>query len=908
MKAKNHLVGLILTAGLLIGTQAWAEVAAINEQTPWRVWTVQGSGDVRRDNGVLTLFSGHSRKPFNPFTNDTWRASWYGVAQHPATNWFEVNADEANWPRYYMGEIRGWIGQYGAEGAEGPRRVWAVLARTRFGIDHPDHVKDLVLTAEYIGGLIVYVNGREVGRSHMPAGQSGIMAFSDEYPIEAYTLEDGTPLPPYRASDKRLQVEEIQKRYRTRVRHARINIPSEVLVKGGNLLAIEIRQAPVAGPMAVRGWSHAGLRDVKLVSATGAGVIAYTVPLERTRVWSAEKEEYVAGQWPDPVAWASKGWVSKGDGAATNVWEAFSHRSYVSPRAAPVVGVLAGNPFDPVRPIRILAPRNGVGVGQTVVTNPAGLKDVKAVVSALQGDGGAMLPAAAIEVLYGIAFEHSHYLETMSPTPPRDAATVPVWLRIRVPQSQAPGWYHGRLSVSANGTTFEVPVQTMVTGFVVPSPRESKLDIGFIQSWDSVATRYGVTLWSAEHFALMEPGLALMGELGQDVLIAPTHLTRHVRPWKEPLIRFVKDGDKLKPDFSVFEKYLDLHLKHCGPPKAVSVEVWAPGTRNRQAYANNGSYISSRESRLFDAPRVRVINPATGEQSEDVMPDYEAPGAEAFYKALVNGVRDRVVKRGMSERVVVLGIGGDSRASKEDGDLFRKWTPYARWHLLSHFNGDPGPGAFWYKPEGPDDPKVTCIAEGRYIAIGDLEIGLREDHMGTGWKETKVLEKEMLVPWQFPWLGTMRLNVSDMSVPVLYQALAVNNLGGWGRIGLDFWDQSRNPTVSNLDYFTQLCVLTAPGPKGSWPTVRFEMIRQGLQTAEARREIAMASARASTDETKARYRAILDSMRSRLFEVMIPNAEAAYDWPGYVADLFAVAGELTGTPDKASWRDPAKSK
>jgi hypothetical protein len=81
--------------------------------------------------------------------------------------------------------------------------------------------------------------------------------------------------------------------YERRIRTATFAVPASALVKGANVLSVEIHQSPVAGPMARGGWIHAGVRSIIVASASGAGVVAYDEAAAGTRVWSAIPEEQV---------------------------------------------------------------------------------------------------------------------------------------------------------------------------------------------------------------------------------------------------------------------------------------------------------------------------------------------------------------------------------------------------------------------------------------------------------------------------------------------------------------------------------------------------------------------------------------------------------------------------------------
>ncbi len=883
----------IMAAVLNVATVR-AQTVVVGEQTPWRVWLVKG-GDLRREDGKLINVGGHNRQPFNPFIEDEWRRSWHMLSPQPSTNWFAADYDDTGWTRCYMEEVNSWNAGFGSVGQPG-ERFWAVLTRTRFGVSDPAKVNDLQLEVEYLGGIVVYVNGREVGRSHLPEGQSGILAVADDYPEEAYLMADGQPLPPYRATDQRLQAEEMLARYRARNRKATIRIPSSALVKGGNLIAIENRHAAVTRPMAVWGWSHAGLRSAKLVSAGGAGVMEYAGQLKGTRVWNAEMAE--------PIAWTLS------NDEAQIMW-AENKAGRVDPG-----GILAGNPFDALGPIRIVAPRNGVGVGQAVVSDVDGLKGVKAAVSDLKLDGGASLPSSAVELMYGTRHRNSRMLEGLFPTPPEGANTVPVWLRVRVPKTQASGWYTGTLTITANGKSFPVPVQVWVASFAVPSPKESRLDIGFMQSYDNVANQYQVPLWSDAHWKHMASSFRLMGELSNDsIMVKVFDLSYNAfafkQHWVDPLIRFVRQGDKLRPEFSRFEKYLDEYLKHAGPPRAISVEVWKHGLYNMVGMSGNGYEVTSRDIGQTTAkPMVRVVDLATGEESQGLAPLFHEPDGEAFYKALILGVRDIAVKRGISERAVMMGVPEDYRPTQEQGELWKKWLPGYRWHFYSHCSNDPSidGGTAYSQNKNPNDPKVQALMQGRMIATGsEIEMGFREDMGGHGVLQIKALEHQLTVGWEYVIHRTRRFSTYDVSHPIWYLKHPLKMVGQWGRVGLDFWDMSKNAKVSNISYHSQIEAITCPGPEGALPTVRFEMARQGIQAAEARRAI-IAMALKLPAEEKAKIYKWYEGLKAYDDDNQLKgqprNHIASYDWPGIVAEHYALAAKLEGQEDAARWDAP----
>jgi hypothetical protein len=672
-------------------------------------------------------------------------------------------------------------------------------------------------------------------------------------------------------------------RYGRRVRTFTLTVPQRVLVKGRNFLAIGVHQAAVAGALHKRGgWSHLGVHEIKLTSAGGAGVSPYAEAMKGTRVWSAHAVEQVA------ETLAAKSLVKR-SWFWTLIWT----------RGMPVKGVSCGNPFDPVLPIKMVVPRNGVCSGQTVLSDPAGLRGVAATLGDFRGPSGATIPASAAQIRFAVQRPGVHYCDALMEQAPGGATTVPVWLLLQAPKSQAPGWYVSTLTLEANGKKFSVPVQVLVTGLTVPDAKDFRSDIGVTHSPETLALHYKAEPWSGRHFKLMDPSLELMGQVGNDVVIVPVilggfrpswksrPLTTAKSGWRTPLIRWLKTSEGLKPDFSVLEKYLDAYLKRCAPPKALCVYIWEASSSKEWADAYEGRRIPSRQHAPKVPLQVALWDPASRETSPAKAPAIGDEGSEAFWRPLLDGVRRIVTRRGWPERCVMLGLGGDLRPGQKTGELMRQWAPYARWDLLSHFSGDPGP------------------KDGKLIATGGLEIGLKE------WPwlffgrplPARRLEERLKHPLDFVELPTARWHWQEYSPPLIFRTVPLQ-WGCVGRIGLDFWMRGRD-VPTNTSFFSHLNSLTVPGPDGAIPTVRFQMLREGVQGFEVRMAIVRALAKLP-EERREPYRALLDELGRRMAmgSKYLSQHELSYDWPGYVAKVQLAAAELAGVKTEARWDAP----
>jgi len=861
-----------------------AEVELINSDTPWRAFLVTGP-QLEAGSGALRIADPQARggyATFNPGTPDAWRNLFSPL---PGSAWQAAEFDDACWARYLAGDLDDYLGDYGLPPAYGGKRWPALLClRTRFGIPDPAKAGDLKISVTCLGGAVVYVNGREIRRGFMPEGDLYPLSAAQPYPIAAYTIDDDrTPLPAIKWMHwQGRPAETLLPRYEQRLRRFTVDVPAAALVKGTNVLSIAIHRAPIAGPMQGGNWVHLGVRTVALTSSTGAGVIAYAEVARGPRLWTAIPEEQVFNTRTDKP-------LARRDEGRLTMWM----------RGKVYRGIGAGNPFDPLLPIRMAVPRNGVGSGQVVVTDPAGLRSVRADVGALKGPGGE-LPAGAAVIRYAAQHPAIHYCDALRLEPPADARTVPIWVLVEAPKNQAPGWYTGTLAVKANEKEFSVPVEVLVTGATVPDARDASTLVGINSSPDTIALHYQVKPWSAEHFRLLEPSMRMLGQLGNDVLQVPVILGgmygSSARNWVtrgsggvrcQPLVRWVKEGKGVKPDFSLLERFLDAYLKHCPPPKALSLYVWDSGCAREVADAYENRRADSRELDRKSALLVRLWDPATDATSEMPAPNFADEGAEHFWRPLFEGVRQIVVKRGWPESIIMASLGGDLRPSQREGELLREWAPYVRWHILSHFSGDPGP------------------KNGRQLATGNLEVGAK----GYPWRHfitaLNAAKLEELLADEYLDLPTARWHWKDDSPPLLFRTLPMT-WGTIGHLGLDFWPGVKG-APRNTSFFTESNAMTVSGPDGAMPTVRFQMLREGVQDMEIR-WMQIRAARKLPPERKQAVHALLDEFPRRAFwgTPYLSQCELSYDWRTYAAEVQQAAAELQGVKPEAKWDAPPR--
>jgi hypothetical protein len=303
-----------------------------------------------------------------------------------------------------------------------------------------------------------------------------------------------------------------------------------------------------------------------------------------------------------------------------------------------------------------------------------------------------------------------------------------------------------------------------------------------------------------------------------------------------------------------------------------------------------------REAKPSRPLQVTQWDPQTGAATNVVAPSFLDEGAGKFWQPMLDGVRDIVVrKRGWPERLILLGSGSDIRPSQKAGAAVRQWAPYARWNIYSHFSGDPG--AFYKGPQLPGS------APGKFIALGGLEVGLKELPNG-GIYSAAQLEKLWQAKNEYIEGSVHRGACNDGSGPMVFRTVPMHN-GSWARVGIDFW-----PGVSR--YYAPVwgtfpARVAARGPDGPVPTVRLQMMREALQDFEARMTILDALPRLPADRQNA-LRALLDDLlrRATVGERYLSQTEVGLDWYAYAARLHQAAAELSGAKTEATWDQPPK--
>ena len=738
----------------------------------------------------------------------------------PPAGWMKPDFDDRLWAREHAPlRVEGWY-----SGGLMTAEYHLIAVRGKFQVEDPARCKGLKLAVKYTGGVVAYLNGKEVARASLPAGEIKPDTLAEKYPDECYLDAKG-----FRIEDPKGNEVRIARRERT----LEVELPATALVKGVNVLALELRRAPLAEsylkaryerpnyrgePMV---WSHVALGELALTAEQGSAVTPNVARPKGMQVWTANSIETLL-QW-----------------------------HYGDPCEKPE--------------LKLLAPRGGRCGGWVVVSSTEPVKDVKASAGELTSPDGGKIPAAAVRLLYAEPCSgdrtfnrnpgHDGLLDgppaearvsgaapksqwglpyTVPRTAPVPGVNVPVWVSLSVPADAMPGVYAGKVRVQAEGLApTEVPVSVRATEWRMPDDDHLASANNLYQSHESSALYYKVPFWSDQHFEHMGKLLEMSKGLGNRLcmvhLIKPAYHLNN----RETMVRWIRKADGgYEHDFSILDRYLDLYEKRVGKPVVVLLSTFHP-------------YVDAKDKEgKVQSALVTLLNKETGKVEDLRVPDYGTPECAAFWKPILDDVLKRLEKRGWKD-AAVLGTPSDNGPKTPDPiTTFKEVWPDCR--LM--FSGHPNQTSYLTRD------KVKVPASCREHVWGAGHLYNPDYHPYTrDWKGGAYP-----MPWKrdalnLEW-GFMRVGVACIAAlyessratvwRVVEESTLQGNLCGVGRVGMDFWplpvenkagrymalsgDEGMHlgPSASTRMFFY-------PGPKGPAPTWRSEVFREGLQTREA---------------------------------------------------------------------------
>ena len=404
----------------------------------------------------------------------------------------------------------------------------------RFEVTDPASVKDLKLDLAYYGGVIVYINGQEIARGHLPKDVRRPVALADGYPAGAFFNDDPKEMPALR--ERKL---------------ADVAIPAMALRQGVNVLAIEVIRSPyhkIVDEKKVvdenKGrpknsvelhfqdrncpydltWGTCEIRDIRLTAGSTDGLVPNISRPKDLQAWNSDflaadydadfgdrcealRPVVIRGRPQWRLFWQDRPRLAQGHrGPESHLRRLQAGRRHDcrdrSTRAyATSFGTQRGN-------------REAQPSGRYAYSPPFGR----------QADNRDALPsdAALLDSL----------LEAPSASFAADryGAVVPVWFTVKVPKAAKPGVYTAQATVEIKGEKeLTVPLSLEVADFVVPDPADYRTWMDLLESPDTLAVEYNVPLWSEKHWQMVGEAMRYVGEIGAKVDLRSAHCSDQFR-------------------------------------------------------------------------------------------------------------------------------------------------------------------------------------------------------------------------------------------------------------------------------------------------------------------------------------------------------------------------------------------
>lgn len=410
--------------------------------------------------------------------------------------------------------------------------------------------------------------------------------------------------------------------------------------------------------------------------------------------------------------------------------------------------------------------------------------------------------------------------------------TRSIWLQADIPATAKPGTYKGDLLVRADGITpVKLPIAVNVLPNAINTPDKWKVHLDLWQHPQAVARVHNVKPWSDEHFALMKPLMKRLADAGQKTItcsLIDEAWGGQTFDWWPAMIEWsMKPDGTMVYDYANFDKWVDFMMNDVGIKQQITCYTMIPWSN-----------------------KLRYMDQATGDYKyADITPG--TPEFEKIWGNFLKNFREHTKKKGWINKIC---IGIDERpdhAVKASFAVIKKFAP--EFKVCSAVD----------KPtQTTEEVYDISAAFGHADSInGDFATKRRDSGKKTTFyvccNPGKPNTFTSSPPVESEWLGLFA---------------AANNLDGILRWAYNSW--GRDPLM-NTDFGNWKagdCFMVYPGNKTS---VRFEKMRDGLETFE---KIAiLRQAAKSSNATPALKQAVseMDKLLSDLFTIPRGNNVAS---------------------------------
>ena len=229
----------------------------------------------------------------------------------------------------------------------------------------------------------------------------------------------------------------------------------------------------------------------------------------------------------------------------------------------------------PQTTLKALACRNSVVAMTALVTSDQPVESARLALSDLT-NGGSVIPASAIRVRrvgtitaheVGRACDPLFDVEEFAIDKSASLA-----IGVNVSKTTPPGTYTGSVRLVVGGKEVaQNEILVEVANVVLPDIHSWNFFLNIWMNPASIARAHGTPLWSDEHFEVLRGYIADLAEHGQKTVMAPICYRPFGDRMRDPylsLIEWTRRGDTYAFDFSVFDRYVELHAQ-CGIDKSI---------------------------------------------------------------------------------------------------------------------------------------------------------------------------------------------------------------------------------------------------------------------------------------------------------------------------------------------------
>ena len=768
----------------------------------------------------------------------------------PPEGWMDPAFDDSRWIRRLAPVQVGKRLLSESDTLEAYPNVQTAYYRAYFHVDDPQEAGDLQLDMTYRGGVRVFLNGEEIARGHLPAGELDLETLAEAYPVEAYIndpavldaerpanlryeLVPDVPVPYAQAGKSPkiggLELKELPKEQWDRVYDLRerrlesVSVPARLLRPGSNVLAIELRRAHIH-PIVFNGhsfitWPHSRLTAFEL-KGRGAGVTTATQRPAGVQVWAEDvtrrvlDRDYLEPGAP-PTAWRVAGALG---GTYAGQIVVGTDRELNGLRVT--VGDLTGDGSDKVLPgnaVRVYGTKpqsygalgrlGGYRAGFDAVALPHQVVSRYADRGVWEMDPDAQ--GQHVKKLLGNIQQFDALVDDLPAAIPADSSH-PIWLSLRIPPQTAPGVYRGEVVVEADGIApGSVPMEVTVFDFRVPDARDFKSHVAIDSEYWHLPRMFGVKPFSKEHLEKIRSTYRLLAQIGGGDWIEVQVMAPDKDYGASGEIRWIRRSDgSLDFDFTNLGSYLDVVVEEVGKPEVIAFTVTRRGAPSE----------------------VRVFDEATGkEETVNLGPDASDEDRKYYWGQFAVALQEFMRARGLAG-AMHWGTPGDEEFDPDLKYVLRLFTPNVRWARASH---DSMPDHFYratstvYGPNlvrgrPPAGEKAEAVDEERAPIDGLLS--------AAGWRQPAVMAVNSRtfnsVHYVEGYFDHYAYRLwADRAIVSGYNGIGIFGADGWHPGGVKQRIPGVGPGVARLYW---------QGDEGMLDSMRAHVLLEGLQETEAR--------------------------------------------------------------------------